>query len=286
MISSMTAFSRIEKSGAWGSAAWELRSVNHRFLEMSVRLPEELRALEPAVRERIAARIGRGKLDCSLRRDAGAGVQRVPRVDLELAAAVVAAAGSLPLRDPAPINPLELLRWPGVLDAPPADAGAHGAALLELLDEALAGLVETRRREGAKIRQLIEERCAAARTLVTALRPQVPALVAALRERLRQRARELAVELDPDRLEQEILLLSQRLDVDEELDRMNTHIEEVSRVLRQREPVGRRLDFLMQELNREANTLGSKAGSMELTGAAVELKVLIEQMREQVQNVE
>lgn len=286
MISSMTAFSRIEKSGAWGSAAWELRSVNHRFLEMSVRLPEELRALEPAVRERIAARIGRGKLDCSLRRDAGAGVQRVPRVDLELAAAVVAAAGSLPLRDPAPINPLELLRWPGVLDAPPADAGAHGAALLELLDEALAGLVETRRREGAKIRQLIEERCAAARTLVTALRPQVPALVAALRERLRQRARELAVELDPDRLEQEILLLSQRLDVDEELDRMNTHIEEVSRVLQQREPVGRRLDFLMQELNREANTLGSKAGSMELTGAAVELKVLIEQMREQVQNVE
>jgi len=286
MASSMTAFGRAEKAGDWGSAAWEIRSVNHRYLEMAVRLPEELRALEPAIRERIAASVARGKVECALRylgrRDEHAALV----VNREVAAGVVAAVESLPLRQAAPIDPLELLRWPGVLDSAAPDPESLGGTLMALLDEALAALVDARKREGAKLCGLIEERCRASQVLVTGLRPRLPEIARVLRERYRERARELEVQLDRERLEQEILLLAQKSDVAEELDRTDTHLAEVLRVLRQNEPVGRRLDFLMQELNREANTLASKAGSMDLTNTSVDLKVLIEQMREQIQNVE
>jgi uncharacterized protein (TIGR00255 family) len=286
MTSSMTAFGRSEKTGDWGSAVWEIRSVNHRYLEMAVRLPEELRVLEPAVRDRIASRLARGKVECALRFQARHDERAALAVNRDVAAGVVAAAESLPIRGPAAIDPLELLRWPGVLDNSTPDPEAFGAALLTLLDDALAALVDARGREGAKIGGLIEDRCAASRSLVAGLRPKLPDIARVLRDRYRQRARELEVSLDGERLEQEILLLVQKADVAEELDRIETHLGEVLRVLRQNEPVGRRLDFLMQELNREANTLASKAGSMDLTNASVDLKVLVEQMREQIQNVE
>ena len=286
MTCSMTAFGRIEKAGDWGSAVWEIRSVNHRYLEMTVRLPEELRALESGVREKIAASVARGKVECALRYHGRGDVRGALTVNRELAAGILAAVESLPIRQPAPVDPLDLLRWPGVLDNSSTDLESLGGTLMTLLDDALSSLVAARRREGAKIGALIEERCTASQSLVAGLRPMLPDIARALRDRFLQRARELEVSLDPERLEQEILLLTQKMDVAEELDRLDTHLAEVTRVLRQKEPVGRRLDFLMQELNREANTLASKAGSMDLTNASVDLKVFIEQMREQVQNVE
>jgi uncharacterized protein (TIGR00255 family) len=286
MTSSMTAFGRTEKVGDWGSACWEIRSVNHRYLEMTVRLPEELRALEPAIRERIAAGVARGKVECALRYQGRRDAHAPPVVNRELAVQILAAAAALPIRQPAPVDPLDLLRWPGVLDNGGPDPDTLGGTLMTLLDEALAALIDARRREGARIGTLIAERCEAAKSLVAGVRTRLPEIAGALRERYQQRARELGVTLDPQRLEQEIVLLAQKMDVAEELDRMETHLAEVRRVLRQNEPIGRRLDFLMQELNREANTLASKAGSVDLTNASVDLKVLIEQMREQIQNVE
>jgi uncharacterized protein (TIGR00255 family) len=286
MTSSMTAFGRMEKAGDWGSAVWEIRSVNHRYLEMTVRLPEELRALEPAVRERVAAAVSRGKVECALRHQGRRDEPAALAVNRDVAARVVAAAESLPIPRPAPIDPLDLLRWPGVLDSAAPDPESLGKVLLTLFDDAMSALIEARKREGTRIGTLIAERCTASQSLVAGLRPKLPEIARLLRERYRDRAREMGVELDPERLEQEIVLLVQKMDVAEELDRMETHLEEVQRVLRQNEPMGRRLDFLMQELNREANTLASKAGSLDLTNASVDLKVLIEQMREQIQNVE
>jgi len=285
MISSMTAFSRIEEGGDWGTALWEIRSVNHRYLELFVRLPEDLRPLEPAVRERIAARLSRGKVDCVLRFDAAAAEEAL-QINTAMAQRLLAAARALPLDNPDRIDPLDFLRWPGVLERRAPDLEALGPTLLRLLDGALDSLVETRRREGARIGALVAERCRAVRDRVAEVRALLPGLLSSLRERYRQRARELEVELDRERLEQEIMLLVQKMDVTEELDRLETHAIEVERVLGQDEPVGRRLDCLMQELNREANTLGSKAGSIDLTTASLDLKVLIEQMREQIQNIE
>ncbi|MBI2993440.1 MAG: YicC family protein [Gammaproteobacteria bacterium] len=286
MIASMTAFGRLERSGEWGSAIWEVRSVNHRYLEMAIRLPEDLRGLEPAVRERIARRIQRGKVDCQLRHERDAGGDDSLHVNAALAKRVIAAAESLPVAGPTTLNPIDILRWPGVLQKTTADAEELAAMLLGFLDEALAALVDTRRREGAKIARILEERCAAISAISAGARDRLPGLIDAIRARYQQRASELKVELEPVRLEQEILLLTQKMDVTEELDRLDAHVEEVCRVLRQQEPVGRRLDFLMQEMNREANTYGAKAANMELNYASVDIKVLIEQMREQVQNVE
>jgi uncharacterized protein (TIGR00255 family) len=286
MTSSMTAFGRIERTGDWGSAVWEIRSVNHRYLEMTVRLPEELRALEPAVRDRVAAGVSRGKVECALRYQGRRDAHAALAVNRNVAADVVAAVQSLPIPQPAHIDPLDLLRWPGILDSTVPDPDSLGKTLLALLDEAVSALSDARKREGSRIGALIAERCTASQSLVAGLRPRLPEIGRQLRERYRERARELGVELDAERLEQEIVLLTQKMDVAEELDRMETHLAEVQRVLRQGEPVGRRLDFLMQELNREANTLASKAGSLDLTNASVDLKVLIEQMREQIQNVE
>jgi len=286
MASSMTAFGRAEKAGDWGSAVWEIRSVNHRYLEMAIRLPEEFRSLEPAIRDRISTGLARGKIECALRYQGRRDERAALVVNRDVAAGVLAAADSLPLREPAKIDPLDLLRWPGVLDSAQLDPESLRGTLMALLGDALSALLDARVREGNRIGALIEERCVASQSLVAALRPKLPEIARAVRERYRERARELKVELNPERLEQEIVLLAQKADVAEELDRTETHLAEVLRVLRQKEPVGRRLDFLMQELNREANTLASKAGSMDLTNASVDLKVLIEQMREQIQNVE
>ena len=285
MVASMTAFARLEESGEWGHAVWEIRTVNHRYLDISVRLPEELRALETRVRECISGKLKRGKVECNLRYDADSTLDNIA-VNTRLSEKIIQASRSLPVDNPAPLNPVDILRWPGVIEKNTPDLEQTGAGLLILLDEALQDIVESRRREGQKTGRMIEDRCDLALQQVLQMRAKVPEIIAALRERHLERIRELDIEPDNGRLEQEIALLSQKLDVDEELDRLETHIHEVRRVLTESEPVGRRLDFLMQEMNREANTLGSKSSHIDTSNASIELKVLIEQMREQVQNIE
>ncbi len=286
MTSSMTAFGRLEESGNWGRAIWEIRSVNHRYLDMTIRLPEELRMLENAVRERIAARIKRGKVDCTLRYEAtDASAGKVP-LNSELAEKLIEAAESLEIKNPALLNPLDVLRWPGVIEREAVDIESLGKFVLSTLDNSLQVLLGTRRREGEKLQTMLLDRCEAATQQVIQIREKLPEISEKIRERYRNKAMDLQVELNQERLEQEMLILAQKMDVAEELDRLETHIEEVLRVLKEPIPIGRRLDFLMQELNREANTLGSKAASVDMSNVSVELKVLIEQMREQIQNIE
>jgi len=288
MLRSMTAFARREARADWGAAVWELRSVNHRYLEAFVRLPEDLRALEPEVRARIAERVRRGKVECNLRFQPAADAVGALRVNRALAEQVARASREVDqlLYNPAPVHSLDVLRWPGVIETDAPDAEALAKALLGLLDQAVADLVATRAREGTRVRGLIEARLGEMDPIIAGVRGRAPGLVTAARERLHQRLAELRAEVDGQRLEQEIVLYAQRVDVSEELDRLSMHVDEVRRVLAEGGAVGRRLDFLMQELNREANTLGSKSADAETTRAAVDLKVLIEQMREQVQNVE
>ncbi|MFA7388455.1 MAG: YicC/YloC family endoribonuclease [Thiohalobacteraceae bacterium] len=288
MIRSMTAFARQEQDGDWGALTWELRSVNHRYLEVSLRLPDELRSLESAVRERATRRLGRGKLDCTLRfkpaQRRGARLQLDTQALDQVVAACADIRGRLP--DAAPVDPLDLLRWPGVILEEAADPAPLAKAALELFDHALLDLIATREREGGQIRDILYARLDGMEPLVAGARTRLPETLARIRDKLRLRVEELTSNADPDRLEQELAFLAQKMDVDEELDRLTGHIAEVRRVLELAEPVGRRLDFLMQEFNREANTLGSKSADSETTRVSVELKVLIEQMREQVQNVE
>jgi uncharacterized protein (TIGR00255 family) len=284
----MTAFARETSSGDEGELTWEVRSVNHRFLEPFVRLPEDLRALEPAVRERLASRLGRGKVDCTLRfaPAAGAGANlRVNRHYLEQLLAAGAEVADLAGCSAQP-GAFELMRWPGVLEEQARDLAPVQTLALALLDKTLDSLIATREREGTRLAELTRERCDRLSVCVREARARMPQVLAEVRRRIVDRMAEVRAELDPNRLEQELTLLAQRLDVDEEMDRLAAHIEEVRSVLKADEPVGRRLDFLMQELNREANTLGSKSSDVEVTRLAVEMKVLIEQMREQVQNVE
>ncbi|HLA30930.1 MAG TPA: YicC/YloC family endoribonuclease [Pseudomonas sp.] len=287
MIHSMTAFARAEQAGASGTLSWELRSVNHRYLEPHLRLPEALRDLEGAVREALRNGLSRGKVECTLRfseDSAGKPLQ----VDLERAAQLVAAAQSVAnlIKQPAALNPLEVLGWPGVLVADAADPQALNQSALSLFTQALSELKNGREREGAELAKLLNERLDSILELVVALRELVPQMLAGQRQKILDRCAEMQAELDPQRLEQELVLLAQKSDVAEELDRLSTHVSEVRRVLKSGGAAGRRLDFLMQELNREANTLGSKAFDTRSTQAAVNLKVLIEQMREQVQNIE
>ena len=288
MARSMTAFARLEASTAGGRAVWELRSVNHRFLEVSLRLPEEFRGLDHEIRNRLSARLNRGKLDCTLRFEAAARDQSELKVNTELARQIANAAATVAalLPQPAPINPLDVLRWPQVLETPHADFDLVSNAVLEALDKALGQLLENRDREGEKLKALVLDRCTDMSAITKTMRTRVPEILTALRARQVARITELAGTLDPARVEQECALLIQRLDVAEELDRLETHLQEVVRVMGQEQPIGRRLDFLMQELNREANTLGSKSAHIDTSSASVELKVLIEQIREQIQNLE
>ncbi len=287
MIHSMTAFARAEQAGANGTLSWELRSVNHRYLEPHLRLPESFRDLEGAVREALRNGLSRGKVECTLRfSDDNAG--KALQVDLERAAQLVAAAESVAglIKQPAALNPLEVLGWPGVLVADAADPQALNQNALSLFTEALNELKNGREREGSELAKLLNERLDSILEQVVALRELVPQMLAGQRQKILDRCAEMQAELDPQRLEQELVILAQKSDVAEELDRLSTHVSEVRRVLKTGGQAGRRLDFLMQELNREANTLGSKAFDTRSTQAAVNLKVLIEQMREQVQNIE
>ncbi|WP_322981769.1 YicC family protein [Ectopseudomonas composti] len=287
MVHSMTAFARNEQATAHGTLSWELRSVNHRYLEPHLRLPDAFRDLEGAVREALRQGLSRGKVECTLRfAEESAGQQL--QVDSERARQLITAAEQVAalIKQPAPLNPLEVLAWPGVLVADSADPQALNAAALKLFDQALGELKAGRAREGAELAKLLNERLDSILDEVAALRELVPQMLAGQRQKIETRFAEMQAELDPQRLEQELVLLAQKSDVAEELDRLSTHVSEVRRVLKAGGAAGRRLDFLMQELNREANTLGSKAFDPRSTQAAVNLKVLIEQMREQVQNIE
>ena len=285
MIRSMTAYASAEAVTPAGALTCELRTVNHRYLELSPRLPEDLRSFESVLRERIAARLSRGKVDVTVRRSELRGESlQVDQVMVgrlsELARGIW---GHFPdMR----IEFTELLRFPGVLQHAEVDQDAQQTALLGVLDRALDALTATREREGAKLGEILRERLDGIERIVNDVRGWMPEIRAALRTRLETRLADLKQPADPGRLEQELVLQVTRSDVDEELDRLSTHIAETRRVLGLKEPVGRRLDFLMQEFNREANTLGSKSVDARSTNAAVELKVLIEQMREQVQNIE
>jgi uncharacterized protein (TIGR00255 family) len=289
MPRSMTGFARREAKLPWGTLVWEIRSVNHRYLEPSFRLPEDFREIEPNLRDAMRKALQRGKVEASLsvqweqegESELGINLTKVAQLtkaSQQITGLLGAAA--------APVNALDILRWPGVIQKQELDREALHKAALDLFDSALEGLIEHRSREGAELEQLIINRLAGVSTHVAAVRARMPEILAAQREKLQTKLAALQIELDPERLEQEIVLLAQKADVDEELDRLDTHVTEVKRSLKQTDSLGRRLDFLMQELNREANTLSSKSVVSETTQAAVELKVLIEQMREQVQNIE
>lgn len=288
MIASMTGFARREALGPWGSLICELRSVNHRFLEAGFRLPEELRSAEAELRQRLTREIRRGKVDCVItyRRPQGTegGLEIDPLALERLLVRVRDLARLLP-ENPV-VNLLDVLRWPGVLREEGAGGEELQAALLVVFTGTLEDLVAARAREGLRLRELLEQRCTSLEGLVAHVRARLPEVHTRVRARLDERLADLQVNVDKDRLEQELALLLQRLDVDEELDRLSGHVSEIRHVVDGHEAAGRRLDFLMQELNREANTLSSKSQDLETTRSAVDMKVIIEQMREQVQNVE
>lgn len=288
MIRSMTAFARRDSHSNAGQLIWELRSVNHRFAEISLRLPDDLRVLEPQIRDVISAVIKRGKVDASLRLKIELGEREDVMVNEQQARSVLKACTAIEalMDNPARVNPLDVLQWPGVLQPTELDLSQLGTDVMALLDEALVELCETRAREGEKIAELLRQRCQSIRDQLVLVRKHLPEILQAQRQRLQKRLEEVSATLDTERLEQEVVLLAQKMDVDEELDRLDLHLSEMERILSQSEPVGRRLDFLMQEFNREINTLASKSVAGVTSQAAVEMKVLVEQMREQIQNIE
>ena len=288
MTYSMTAFARHIEHGKLGQYIWEIRSVNHRYSEIFIRLPEELRGLETPIRERFAQRIKRGKVDCSLRFEANneaSGEIVINDTQLNMLA-----DASRRIKDKLPelanFTALDVLKWPGILDNQSIAVDDLEQEAIAGFDKALQQLVDTRHREGEKMAAIISQRCQAIADIIGNLRTRVPEIIDAVKSRHAQRIAELADDVDPSRVEQECALLMQKLDVDEELDRIDAHLSEVSRVLSANQPAGRRLDFLMQELNREANTVGSKSAHIDTANASVDLKVFIEQMREQIQNIE
>ncbi|MGB4342232.1 MAG: YicC/YloC family endoribonuclease [Moraxellaceae bacterium] len=288
MIRSMTAFARAEIKGEFGMVACELRSVNHRYLEPSFRLPDTLRDLEFPVRERLRNTLTRGKVEVQFRVDmADAGGGSVA-LDRELARQLVDAAAEIDqmTRHAAPLSATDILRLPGVIRSRDVDTEALHAAAQEAFEQALTGFLAMREREGSELARLIEDRLAAMVAETEKVRVRMPVIMAHYRERMLARLAEIKEDLNVDRLEQEMVLFAQKIDVAEEMDRLTSHVAEIRRVLRDKGAVGRRLDFLMQELNREANTLGSKSVNADSTLSSVELKVLIEQMREQIQNIE
>jgi uncharacterized protein (TIGR00255 family) len=287
MIASMTGFARRELAGSWGTLTCELRSVNHRYLEPGFRLPEELRPLESDLRQLLSRSLKRGKIDCTMHLRATQGADRELRIDAAALTRVTAAIGQVTREIPgAAVDAVEVLRWPGVVETTAPDAEALLGAARALFQQTLDELGAMRLREGKRLGELIEQRCAGLAALVMQVRGRLPEVQARARTRLNERVAELLAAVDRERIEQELVMQLQRLDVAEELDRLTGHIEETRRVMGGTEAAGRRLDFLMQELNREANTLASKSQDLDTTRITVDMKVLIEQMREQVQNVE
>jgi len=285
---SMTGFASDEQLIDSYRLVWEIRSVNHRFLDIGFRLPEELRALEPRCRELANTVLRRGKVDCSLKVTVNGGHRGTATVNAGGLKELVELEAEVRERLPEAraLSIAEVLRWPGVVEEASYEPGALEPSVMDGLNRALRSLRESRRREGERLAALLGQRCDGIDAMVVATGPHLPAAEERYREKLKERFQRLNLDANPERLEQELVLLAQRLDVTEELDRLSSHVTEIRDVLGRDEPVGRRLEFLIQELNREANTLSSKSQDEELTRAAVELKGLIEQMREQVQNLE
>jgi len=283
----MTGFARRERQYPWGLIAWELKTVNHRFLEIGCRLPEDFRTAESDFRQTIAGAVRRGKVDVSLHfRPVTASTTLEVDADLLASLTQRAQQAALQAGPAARIDVTDLLRWPGVVREPPKDSAPLIAAAHALLEEALAELTRFRDSEGGRLKEALELRCAGLADFASLVAARLPEVRARIRTKLLERIAQLCTDVDHERLEQELAILAQRLDVDEELDRLRGHVTEIRKTFGGQEPAGRRLDFLMQELNREANTLSSKSQDIETTRAAVDMKVLIEQMREQVQNIE
>ncbi|MGO2403743.1 YicC/YloC family endoribonuclease [Vibrio litoralis] len=288
MIYSMTAYARKEIKSDWGNAVWEIRSVNQRYLETYFRLPEQFRGLEPILRERFRKRLARGKVECHLRFEANTKAQSALNINEDLAKQVIQAANqvmSLTGED-SRINPFQVMNWPGVMEAPEQDMDAIQKELLEAFEQAMSDFIDARGREGANMKALIDQRLEAITAEAAKVRARMPEILQWQRDRLLNKFEEAKIELDSSRVEQELILLAQKSDVAEELDRLDSHVKEANNIMKKGGACGRKLDFMMQEFNREANTLASKSISTDVTASGVELKVLIEQMREQIQNIE
>ncbi|RUO63960.1 TIGR00255 family protein [Pseudidiomarina planktonica] len=287
MIQSMTGYARHEHKADWGSAVWEIRSVNQRYLETYFRLPEQFRSLENMLRERFRKNLQRGKVECKLTLHVEQATQTSLSLNEELAKSVITSANWVANQSmSAQLNPMDVLRWPGVVEAQEDDNDAIQADVLSSLEVAISEFISNRESEGAALQKMLEERLEGITEQADFVKGRMPEVVAWQRERLQNRFEEAKIELDPQRVEQEMIMLAQKVDVAEELDRLNAHVVETRKILRKGGACGRRLDFMMQEFNREANTLASKSINADITAAAVDLKVLIEQMREQIQNIE
>lgn len=288
MLKSMTGYGRHSIDTDSGELLWELRSVNHRYLEVAVRMPDELRGLETSVREQIGKKLSRGKVEATLKlRSSNRAITGMALDDAALAsvaAAIERVREVIP--NSAPVDPLNVIQWPGVVASSSTNQDELTRQTMACLDEAIDDLVATREREGEKTAQMLSERCEQIGSHLDQLRQHRSAVVARQREKLVAKLGELDIDHNEHRLEQELVFVAQRLDIDEELDRLGAHVSEFNKAIKRSGPIGRRLDFLMQEFNREANTIGSKASDLDTTGASVDIKVLIEQMREQVQNIE
>jgi uncharacterized protein (TIGR00255 family) len=284
----MTGFARESAETAIGTLTWEIRAVNHRYLDVQFKLPEDLRPKEQSFRQRASSSLGRGKVECALYFRRAIDQRSEMQIDTDLVELIGHRISDITakLPDVAAVNPIEILRWPGVIQQAEVDVEPLVAEAGALLDTALTSIGEMRASEGQRIAEMLESRCAEVESIARTVRKRMPEVLEASRAKQKERLANLDVEADPARLEVELALLATKIDVDEELDRLESHLVEIRDALQSAKPVGRRLDFLMQELNREANTLGSKSADTETTKAAVDLKVLIEQMREQIQNVE
>jgi uncharacterized protein (TIGR00255 family) len=288
MIHSMTAFARQEKREGWGSASCEIRSINHRYLEINLRLPENISFLEPVMRDLLRKQLQRGKIDCTVRYQPDVLQANAFVINKTVAEQLVEATRQIAQYTSSPLltNVLDILRWPGVLQNQEADISIAQTAIMSLFAETVDKLSETRAREGAALQTFLIQRIAEISLQMATVKSRLPQLRQNQHSKLLIRLTELKMAVDPNRLEQELVLYAQKVDVTEEIDRISTHIVEVERALKEGGALGRRLDFLMQELNREVNTLGSKINDSDIAHVVVELKVLLEQMREQIQNIE
>ena len=287
MIHSMTAFARVEVKGDWGNAVWEIRSVNQRFLETYFRLPEQFRGIEPLLRERFRKQLNRGKVECNLRFNANAGAKNDLALNESLALKLIQHANWINDQTlNCKINPLDVMRWPGVMEAAEADVSVIQDELLVGFEQALTDFIAARASEGENLKAMIEQRLTAITVEAEKVQTHMPAVIDWQRKRIIDKFTDVNIDLDSTRVEQELVLLAQKMDVAEELDRLTSHVSETLKILKKGGAQGRRLDFMMQEFNREANTLGSKSINTDVTASAVELKVLIEQMREQIANIE
>jgi len=283
----MTAFARQEVKGDWGNAVWEIRSVNQRFLETYFRLPEQFRGVEPVLRERFRKALARGKVECNLRFTANPAAKGALSLNKNLAEQLLQHANWINEQTlNSQINPVEIMRWPGVMEAEEADMDAIQADILQGFDQALKDFIAARASEGSNMKALIEQRLEGITEQAEKVKAHMPEIIQWQKDRIVEKFNDAGIEPESGRVEQELVLLAQKMDVDEEIDRLFSHVSETNKILKKGGPQGRRLDFMMQEFNREANTLGSKSINADITQSAVELKVLIEQMREQIQNIE